>query len=92
MAGHDAHRHAARAHQRGEPEADGLEPEQVDLLGVAPARIVFAEARRLDEGQALEFGSVGTQVLAGVGNMTGLDRRFRGTHQQSERTNSAWSG
>jgi hypothetical protein len=71
VAGDDAHRHAARAHQRGEPEADGLKSEQVDLLGVAPARIVFAEARRLDEGQALEFGSVGTQVLAGGGEHDG---------------------
>ena len=45
VADHDAQGHAALAHQRGQPETDRLEPEQVDLLGVAPARVIFAETR-----------------------------------------------
>ena len=67
VADHDPHRHAALAHQRGKAEADRLKPEQVDLLGVAPARIIFTKSGRLDEGQALEFGGVGTEVLARLG-------------------------
>ncbi len=71
MADHEAHRNAARAHQRGEAEADGLEAEQIDLLGITPARIVFAEAGRLDEGQALELGGIGEEVLARRGEHRG---------------------
>ena len=67
MADHDARRHAALAHQIGEAEANGFEPEQIDLLGIAPARVVFAEPGRLDERQALEFGRVGSEVLARFG-------------------------
>ena len=64
MADHDAHRHAAGAHQRGQAEADRLKSEQIDLLGIAPTRVVFAKAGRLDERQALEFGGIGNEVLA----------------------------
>ena len=64
VADHDARGHAARAHQCGKAESDGLEPEQVDLLGVAPARVIFAKSGRLDEGQALEFGGIGNEILA----------------------------
>ena len=64
VADHDAQWHAALAHQRRQAEADGFEPEQVDLLGKAPARVIFAKAGRLDEGQALEFGGIGDEILA----------------------------
>ncbi len=48
VADNDAHRHAALPHQRGKAETDGLEPKQIDLFGIAPARVVFAESGRPD--------------------------------------------
>ena len=67
MADDDARRHAARAHQIDERHANGFEPEKIDLLGVAPTRVVFAKSGRLDERQALEFGRVGSEILARFG-------------------------
>ena len=67
MADDEARRHAALAHQLGKRQADGFEPEKIDLLGVAPARVVFAKSGRLDERQALEFGRVGSEILARFG-------------------------
>ena len=64
VADHDTQGYAALAHQRRQPQTHRLEPEQVDLLGVAPARVIFAETGRLDEGQALEFGGIGDEILA----------------------------
>ena len=62
MADDEALLHAMTAGQRGDAEADGVEPHEIDLLGKQPARIVFAKAGGLDEREALEVGRVGLQV------------------------------
>ena len=67
MADHDASGHAARAHQIGKGEPHGFKPEEIDLFGIAPAGVVFAKSGRLDEGKALEFGRVGSEILARLG-------------------------
>src|SRR3990172_3090790 len=79
--------HAALAHQCRKAEAYGLQPEQVDFLGIEPARVIFAKSGRLDEGQALEFGGVGSKVLAGFWeHAPPCIGDFR------QRTNSNWRG
>ena len=67
VADHEALRHPSPAGERGEPQADGVEPHEVDLLGEQPARVVLAKSGRLDERQTLEVGRVGFQVGARLG-------------------------
>ncbi len=55
VADDDALWHAAAAKQRGDAEADSVEPHEIDLVGKEPARVVLAKSRRLDERQALEL-------------------------------------
>ena len=71
MADDEALRHPAPAGQRGEPQADGIEAHQVDVLREQPARVVLAKAGRLDERQALEIGRVGRKIGARLGKHDG---------------------
>src|SRR5689334_13547903 len=84
MAGHDSDRNGALTHQRGKAKADGFEARQVDLFGIEPAGIVFAKAGRFDEGQAFEFGSVGSEILARLGKHATSDRS-PASHKQGAR-------
>jgi hypothetical protein len=58
MSDHDAGRNASLAHEGHKREADRLQAEKIDLLGVAPSRVIFAEAGLLDERKPLELGGV----------------------------------
>jgi hypothetical protein len=44
-----------------------LEPKEIDLLRIAPAGVIFPKSGRLDEGKALEFGRIGSEILARLG-------------------------
>ena len=64
VADDDAFGHASLGKQFRHAEANGIEAHKVDFLGKQPARIVFAEAGRLDQRQTFEVGGVGFQVSA----------------------------
>jgi hypothetical protein len=45
-----------------EPQAQGLDPQRIDLGPEQPARVVFAEARGLHQREILEIGSLNLEV------------------------------
>ena len=65
---------AQLADQRAEAHAQRLHAHQVDLLPEQPARVVFAEAGRLDHRLQLIGIGVGREAGSGFGNiMKSLD-------------------
>ena len=62
MSGHNPQRNAAPAKQFRQPHADGLQSHEIDFIGVEPTRVIFAKARRLDEGKPLKVGRVRLQI------------------------------
>ena len=64
VADHHARRHADLVDIGPQAQAQGLDAQQVDLLFQDPARVVFPETRRLDQGRGLVGQGVGQDVGA----------------------------
>ncbi|MNR07951.1 hypothetical protein D3C85_1240850 [compost metagenome] len=64
MADGDARAHADLVRIGGQAQTQGLNAQKVDLFFQNPARVVLAEARRLDQGGGFVLRRIGADVLA----------------------------